>query len=45
MDSCIVWSCQEPRWGRFGGSYYCFHHLWINPYPFDGKLARKLEAL
>ena len=48
MDSCIVWSCQEPRMGRGGWAMiwpYCEFHSYVNPYPFDGKLVRKLEAL
>ena len=46
MDSCIVWSCQEPRNSRgHWSNWWCFFHTWINPYPFDSKFVRKLEAL
>ena len=47
MDSCIVWSCQDPRQyqGVVRGLWFCWFHTFVNPYPFDGKLARKLEAL
>ena len=48
MDSCIVWACPEPRMGvgAWGAIWrWCWFHSYANPYPFDGKLARKLEAL